>query len=356
MLSTPDELISIPNVTTPNSPIKQLFPGSLSCSQEQCGAQYSNCEPIHSDERSILSAAGLLVRGPADDATKTAAYGKCLIDRRLLDPIHYNPTGWLQQTGYYDMNYQTQSSLGAAGVRGDGTYSTMTSDGRFARTDNNSSPVSNVPSTMSQQQAQAGSGGPMLNLPYAYFYGGNVMPGAFQYGTPVYPQQMATTNATSGGQFPKPNAYNSGYGSSSYDSLNQSSQDYSKSGGGYQSAGVGQQQSKGQSVNNPQQSGTGSDISSSMYGKSHGALNKVNVSRRRSLRGGGATDGDSNCHVYIFVLSLPVLREAVVPLGHAASIQLGGKPDDGTDLADVRDVHFNATASQHQHAPADAPG
>lgn len=182
------------------------------------------------------------------------------------------------------MNYQTQSSLGAAGVRGDGTYSTMTSDGRFARTDNNSSPVSNVPSTMSQQQAQAGSGGPMLNLPYAYFYGGNVMPGAFQYGTPVYPQQMATTNATSGGQFPKPNAYNSGYGSSSYDSLNQSSQDYSKSGGGYQSAGVGQQQSKGQSVNNPQQSGTGSDISSSMYGKSHGALNKVNVSRRR---GGG---------------------------------------------------------------------
>lgn len=174
------------------------------------------------------------------------------------------------------MNYQTQSSLGAAGVR-DGAYSTMTSDGRFARTDNNSSPVSNVPSTMSQQQAQAGSGGPMLNLPYAYFYGGNVMPGAFQYGTPVYPQQMATTNATSGGQFPKPNAYNSGgYGSSAYDSLNQSAQDYGKS-GGYQSAGVGQQQSKGQSVNNPQQSGSGSDISSSMYGKSHVALNKVNV-------------------------------------------------------------------------------
>lgn len=189
-----------------------------------------------------------------------------------------------QQTGYYDMNYQTQSSLGAAGVRSDGAYSTMTSDGRFARTDNNSSPVSNVPSTMSQQQAQAGSGGPMLNLPYAYFYGGNVMPGAFQYGTPVYPQQMATTNATSGGQFAKPNAYNSGYGSSAYDSLNQSAQDYGKSGGGgggggYQSAGVGQQQSKGgQSVNNPQQSGSGSDISSSMYGKSHVALNKVNVS------------------------------------------------------------------------------
>lgn len=90
--------------------------------------------------------------------------------------------------GYYDMNYQTPTSLGAAGVRdanlGSVAYSTM-SDGRFTRTDNNSSPVSNVPSTMSQQ---TGSGGPMLNLPYAYFYGGNVMPGGFQYGTPaVYP-------------------------------------------------------------------------------------------------------------------------------------------------------------------------
>lgn len=36
---------------------------------------------------------------------------------------------------------------------------------------------------------QTGSGGPMLNLPYAYFYGGNMMPGGFQaYGTPaIYP-------------------------------------------------------------------------------------------------------------------------------------------------------------------------
>lgn len=42
-----------------------------------------------------------------------------------------------------------------------------------------------VPSTMSQQ---TGSGGPMLNLPYAYIYGGNMMPGSFQYSTPaIYP-------------------------------------------------------------------------------------------------------------------------------------------------------------------------
>lgn len=44
-------------------------------------------------------------------------------------------------------------------------------------------------------------------------------------------------------------------------------------------AGSGSQQSKGQNISNPPPSGTGSDISSSMYGnKSHVALNKVNVS------------------------------------------------------------------------------
>lgn len=48
------------------------------------------------------------------------------------------------------MNYQPPTSLGAAGVR-DGNigsvaaYSTI-SDARFTRTDNNSSPVSNVSS------------------------------------------------------------------------------------------------------------------------------------------------------------------------------------------------------------------
>lgn len=87
-------------------------------------------------------------------------------------------------------------------------------------------------------------------------------------------QQVATPNATSGGQFPKP-SYNSGYGSTSYDTLNQTTQDYNKT--PYASSGVGQQ-SKGQTVSNPQTGGTGSDITSSMYGKSHAALNKVNVS------------------------------------------------------------------------------
>lgn len=212
--------------------------------------------------------------------------------------------------GYYDMNYQTPTSLGAAGVRdanlGSVAYSTI-SDGRFTRTDNNSSPVSNVPSTMSQQ---TGSGGPMLNMPYAYFYGGNVMPGGFQYGTPaIYPQQMAT-NATSGGQFQKP-AYNSGYGTSGYDTLSQSGQDYNKN--PYPSSGVGQQ-SKGQTVSNPQSAGgSGSDIAPSMYGKSHVALNKVNSYEKQSFHSGtpppyniagtqtaGATSGQPyGQHLYI---------------------------------------------------------
>lgn len=83
---------------------------------------------------------------------------------------------------------------------------------------------------------------------------------------------MATANASSGAQFPKP-SYNSGYGSTGYDTLSQTAQDYNKN--AYASSGG--QQSKGQNVTNPPQSGTGSDISSSMYGKSHVALNKVNV-------------------------------------------------------------------------------
>uniref|UniRef100_A0A182Q7G5 Protein lingerer n=1 Tax=Anopheles farauti TaxID=69004 RepID=A0A182Q7G5_9DIPT len=138
--------------------------------------------------------------------------------------------------GFYDLNYQTPTSLGAAGVRdanlGSVAYSTM-SDGRFTRTDNNSSP-----------------------------------------------QQMPTNAATSGGQFQKP-AYNTGgYGSATgYDTLGQSGQDYNKN--AYQASIVGQQQSKGQTVANPQSgSGSGSDMAPSMYGKNHAAINKVNYDKQ----------------------------------------------------------------------------
>lgn len=84
-------------------------------------------------------------------------------------------------TGYYE--YQTPTSI--AGVRSDGTasnlasvaYPTMSTDGRFARTDN-SSPV---------QSQQTGSSQQLMNLPpYAYFYGTNVMPGGFQQFPQIY--------------------------------------------------------------------------------------------------------------------------------------------------------------------------
>uniref|UniRef100_A0A1A9WWK5 Protein lingerer n=1 Tax=Glossina brevipalpis TaxID=37001 RepID=A0A1A9WWK5_9MUSC len=179
--------------------------------------------------------------------------------------------------GYYDLNY-TPTSLGAARDNlGSVAYSAMT-DGRFARTDNNSSPVSNVSSTMSQQ---AGSSAPMLNVPYAYFYGGNVMPGSFQYGTPAIYPQIPTANTASGGQFPKP-SYNTGYGSTNYDALSQASQDYTK--GTYPSSV--NQQTKSQNVTNPPQPGTASDITSSMYGKGHVALNKVNSYEKQNFHSG----------------------------------------------------------------------
>lgn len=145
----------------------------------------------------------------------------------------------------------------------------------------------------------------MLNLPYAYFYGGNVMPGSFQYGTPaLYPQQLAAANASSGAQFPKP-TYSSGYGSTGYDTLSQTAQDYSKS--AY--PGSGGQQSKGQNVSNPPPSGTGSDISSSMYGnKSHAALNKVNVSNPFSVSFYSILFRPRELYsIHQFVLFLPML-------------------------------------------------
>lgn len=179
-------------------------------------------------------------------------------------------------TGYYE--YQPPTSLGA-GVRNDGTaasnlasvaYPTMAADGRFTRTDNNSSPV---------QSQQTGTSQQLMNLPpYAYFYGTNVMPSGFQqFPTQIY-SQMPATNPNAG-QFAKQSAYNSAYGSAGYDALNQTAPDYNKT--AYQSAG---QQAKGHSATN--QTGTNSDIASSMYNKNHVTLNKVNSYDKQSFHSG----------------------------------------------------------------------
>lgn len=83
---------------------------------------------------------------------------------------------------------------------------------------------------------------------------------------------MPATNPNAG-QFAKQSAYNSGYGSTGYDALNQTAPDYNKT--AYQSAGQ-----QGKAAN---QTGTNSDVSS-MYTKSHVTLNKVNVSSSIAFR------------------------------------------------------------------------
>ncbi|XP_055317278.1 protein lingerer [Sitodiplosis mosellana] len=283
-----------------STPVTTIYDSTLSSSTQSVGANNSASNTSGNSNSSLSSPSiGLTNTKVTNSTAKSTGGGNVVSNIPMVS--QYIPTGMpfyqqpvysyediqmLQQripphvpAGYYDINYQTPTSLGASGVRdgnlGSVAYSTM-SDGRFARTDNNSSPVSNVPSTMSQQ---TGSGGPMLNLPYAYFYGANMMPGSFQYGTPaLYPQQLAT-NASSNAQFAKP-SYNSAYGSSGYDALGQTTQDYNKT--AYQ--GSGTQQSKGQNVSNQPPSGTGTDISSSMYGnKNHAALSKVNSYEKGSF-------------------------------------------------------------------------
>lgn len=84
-------------------------------------------------------------------------------------------------SGYYE--YQTPTSLGtgrdAASASNLASVAyPMTADGRFARTDNNSSPV---------QSQQTGSSQQLMNIPpYAYFYGTNVMPSGFQQFPQIY--------------------------------------------------------------------------------------------------------------------------------------------------------------------------
>ncbi|KAL3285848.1 hypothetical protein HHI36_000368 [Cryptolaemus montrouzieri] len=131
-------------------------------------------------------------------------------------------------TPFYDMSYQTPTTLAAVRDATLGSVGYSISDGRFTRGDNNASPV---PSTLSQQtstqaghQAQpilAGTAAP----PYFFATHFNTIPNY-----PFY-QLPAATNAhgtNSSSQYPKPGGYSSGYGSGmAYDALGQT-QDYSK--------------------------------------------------------------------------------------------------------------------------------
>lgn len=106
------------------------------------------------------------------------------------------------------------------------------------------------------------------------------------------------TSSPSAGQFAKQSAYNSGY--SGYDPLSQTPSDYSKT--AYQSAA---QQAKSHSSAN--QAGSNSELSTSMYNKSHV---KVNVSYRFP------------CQLFtsVFLIICLVIRQTIVPFWHTASI------------------------------------
>lgn len=186
--------------------------------------------------------------------------------------------------GYYDMSYQTPTTLTAVrdGTLANVAYS-LSSDSRYTRGDNNTSPV---PSTLSQQTntlTQGHQAQPMLAAQTGatpFFYAPyNAIQPTYQF--PVYPQLPTVTNAhgSNNSQYPKQAAYGSGYGSG-YDPLTQS-QDYSK--GGYVSNT--QSQSKGSGANASTGGSSANDLTA-MYGKSHTALGKVNSYDKQGFHSG----------------------------------------------------------------------
>ncbi|XP_018562921.1 protein lingerer isoform X3 [Anoplophora glabripennis] len=199
-------------------------------------------------------------------------------------------------TPYYDMSYQTPTTLAAVRDATLGNVGYSISDGRYTRGDNNASPV---PSTLSQQTStltQGHQAQPILAgtaPPYFFATAFNTIAPNYQFGT-MYTQLPAATNAhgsSNSNQYPKPGTYGSGYGS--YDALNQS-QDYTK--GGYVGNTQGQ---KGSGANASSTGSAGNDLSA-MYGKSHTALGKVNSYEKQGFHSGtpppftGALHGSQN--------------------------------------------------------------
>ncbi|XP_060534377.1 protein lingerer isoform X2 [Cylas formicarius] len=218
-------------------------------------------------------------------------------------------------TPYYDMGYQTPTTLAA--VRGDPTgalgggvgYSAMSADGRFAtaataRGDNNSSPVpssaltAGVQSQASTLTAQQGhQAQPILTPgtapPYFFATAFNTIAAA-----PNYPQfgamytLPAVTNAhgsTNSNQYPKPATYGSASGYGPYDTLGQSAQEYAKSGFAVSNAAAAAAvaaQAQKANQGNSSTGGSATNDLSAIYGKSHTALGKVNSYDKQGFHSG----------------------------------------------------------------------
>ncbi|CAH0550562.1 unnamed protein product [Brassicogethes aeneus] len=195
-------------------------------------------------------------------------------------------------TPYYDMSYQTPTTLAAvrdASGLGNVGYS-MSSDGRFARGGDNASPV---PSTLSQQQTSTLTQGHQAQPILAggappYFFAAtafNTIAPNYQFGT-MYTQLPAATNAhgtNSSSQYPKPGAGYSGYGT--YDPLGQT-QEYGKGGYASSAAAAAQAQKGGGGGGNASTTGSAGNDLSAMYGKSHAALGKVNSYEKQGFHSG----------------------------------------------------------------------
>lgn len=238
--------------------------------------------------------------------------------------------------GYFDMGYQSPTSLGTGR---DGTLASLAyagSDAKFPRNDNNSP----VPTSLSQvtilspftclskrkqiltffiKNAAQSHGGAFITpapaaataLPpaYAYYYSGGVMPGGYQFGAPaLYPVSAAASGHAGSGaatQYGKGGPLGGGgagaaqsgqttvgstgggpsTGTASYASYGSSYDEFSKS--VYGSVGVGSAAGQAAKIGGVGASGgpsgvgaTGSadlSVGPNVYGKSHSQLGKINV-------------------------------------------------------------------------------
>ncbi|KRT80401.1 hypothetical protein AMK59_6635 [Oryctes borbonicus] len=267
-------------------------------------------------------------------------------------------------TPYYEMSYQTPTTLTAVRDQPLATYSM--SDARFTRGDNNASPV---PSTLSQQTStltQGHQAQPILTQtagPYFFAAPYNPMQ-SYQFGA-VYSQIPTATNAhgaNSSTQYPKPSTYGSGYGSG-YDALSQT-QDYSK--GGY--VGNTQGQTKGTGANASSTGTTGNDLSA-MYGKSHTAIGKVNSYEKQGFHSGtpppfsGALHGSQNAGLapsgsgygpQMYIPTMPPHQQhhstQMMPL-HQMDVRHQGRRMDSGNTSGQRSQSSNQTKSGAKQYP-----
>ncbi|XP_066154754.1 protein lingerer isoform X1 [Euwallacea fornicatus] len=201
-------------------------------------------------------------------------------------------------TPYYDMGYQTPTTVRDPTAAALGGYGAATADARFQAAagragDGTTSPV---PAASQQQQQQQG---PILaaaaGTPQPYFFTAfNTIPAPppnyAQFGT-MYTQLPAVTNAhgsSANSQYgPKPATYGSaGYGA--YEALGQSAaaaQDYAKSGYAVGTAAAVAHQAAQKGQNSTGGASATNDISA-MYGKSHAALGKVNSYEKQGFHSG----------------------------------------------------------------------